>query len=389
MRRQDGFTLVELLVSMLCMALVVSAVSTVMLLGLRMEVQTSESLGRQQTAGIVFSMLDKLTGEGKVKAVEFSCENLAEDGVPGYLEEYKDYKLVTDGVSSWKLLDKAEDTVTGVVADDANVLVRYDASQQAITSGGGVVLLENVETARLLLTKQALLTFDMVVDGENYTVSTYCRTVVPDKAARDKEFIMAAITALQSDTAIDKGVARAAFLTELVGQYGSEGYILDGSGNATGTSFSKWYNAEWADDTPWCVTYLSWGLEQLKDAGVTYLADAAPRYGNVETWTKQLQMSEYLQDADGNYIKNPNKQYPGDWLNKYEAETAELTKPLAGDLVFFDWDGNGDADHVGAVVCVQGDELYTIEGNSNGRVQLQSYPLGAAVFMGYGVMSWN
>lgn len=389
MRRQDGFTLVELLVSMLCMALVVGAVSTVMLLGLRMEVQTSESLGRQQTTGIVFSMLDKLTGEGKVKTVEFSCENLADESAPGHLHDYDDYKLVTDGVSSWKLLDKAADAAPGVVADDANVLVRYDASRQAITSGGGAVLLENVETARLLLTKQALLTFDMVVDGENYTVSTYCRTAVPDKAARDKEFIMAAITALQSDTTVDKNEARAAFLTELVGQYGSEGYILDEGGNATATSFSKWYNAEWADDTPWCATYLSWGLGRLKDAGVTYLADAAPRYGNVETWTKQLQMSEYLQDAAGNSIKNPDKLYPGKWLNKYNAETAELTKPLAGDLVFFDWDGSGDADHVGAVVCVQGDELYTIEGNSNGRVQLQSYPLGAAVIMGYGVMSWN
>ncbi|MBQ2888398.1 MAG: CHAP domain-containing protein [Firmicutes bacterium] len=389
MRRQDGFTLVELLVSMLCMALVVGAVSTVMLLGLRMEVQTSESLGRQQTAGIVFSMLDKLTGEGKVKTVEFACRNLAEEGVPGHLAEYKDCKLVTDGVSSWKLLDKATDAVTGVVADDANVLVRYDASRQAITSGSGAVLLENVETARLLLTKQALLTFDMVVDGENYTVSTYCRTAVPDKAARDKEFIMAAITALQTEAVVDKSAARAAFLTELVGQYGSEGFILNESGAATSTSFSKWYNAEWADDTPWCATYLSWGLAQLKDAGVTYLPDAAPRYGNIETWTKQLQMSDFLQDADGNLIENPAKQYPGDWLNKYETATAELTRPSAGDLVFFDWDGSGDADHVGAVVCVQGDELYTIEGNSNGRVQLQSYPLGAAVIMGYGVMSWN
>ena len=389
MRRQDGFTLVELLVSMLCMALVVGAVSTVMLLGLRMEVQTSESLGRQQTAGIVFSMLDKLTGEGKVKTVEFACRNLAEEGVPGHLAEYKDYKLVTDGVSSWKLLDKATDAVTGVVADDANVLVRYDASRQAITSGSGAVLLENVEAARLLLTKQALLTFDMVVDGENYTVSTYCRTAVPDKAARDKEFIMAAITALQTEAVVDKSAARAAFLTELVGQYGSEGFILNESGAATSTSFSKWYNAEWADDTPWCATYLSWGLAQLKDAGVTYLPDAAPRYGNIETWTKQLQMSDFLQDADGNLIENPAKQYPGDWLNKYETATAELTRPSAGDLVFFDWDGSGDADHVGAVVCVQGDELYTMEGNSNGRVQLQSYPLGAAVIMGYGVMSWN
>ena len=383
MRRQDGFTLVELLVSMLCMALVVGAVSTVMLLGLRMEVQTSDSLGRQQTAGIVFSMLDKLTGEGKVKAVEYSCNNLATEG--------SGYKLITDGTSSWKLLDKAANG-SDDVADDAKVLVRYDASQQAITSADGVPLLENVESAKLLLTNEALLTFDMVVDGENYTVSTYCRTAVPDKAERDKEFITAAIDALEDGS-------RAAFLTALVGQYGSEGYILNESGSVTEKSFSKWYNTEWADDTPWCATYLSWGLAQLKTAGVTYLPDEAPRYGNVETWTKQLQMSDYLTDADdnilkddaGNNIKNPDKEYPGNWQNqyKYENDTAKLTQPLAGDLVFFDWDGNGDADHVGAVVCVQGDELYTIEGNSNGRVQLQSYPLGAAVIMGYGVMIWN
>lgn len=51
----------------------------------------------------------------------------------------------------------------------------------------------------------------------------------------------------------------------------------------------------------------------------------------------------------------------GTFVNKYNA--------TAGDIVFFDWNGNGSLDHVGIVEVNVGQYLQTIEGNtSNNRV---------------------
>lgn len=65
------------------------------------------------------------------------------------------------------------------------------------------------------------------------------------------------------------------------------------------------------------------------------------------------------------------------------------TEPVPGDYVFFDWDKGTDPDHVGAVLCVDGNQLYTIEGNSGGRVAVQRYSLGDSRIVGYGVLNWK
>ena len=69
--------------------------------------------------------------------------------------------------------------------------------------------------------------------------------------------------------------------------------------------------------------------------------------------------------------------------------------PIPGDYVFFDWDGGTDPDggkdpdHVGAVLCVEGNFLYTIEGNSGGRVAVNRYSLSDKRIVGYGVLNWK
>ena len=54
-----------------------------------------------------------------------------------------------------------------------------------------------------------------------------------------------------------------------------------------------------------------------------------------------------------------------------------------------DPDGGKDPDHVGAVLCVEGDFLYTIEGNSGGKVAVQRYPKNDPRIVGYGVLNWK
>ena len=44
---------------------------------------------------------------------------------------------------------------------------------------------------------------------------------------------------------------------------------------------------------------------------------------------------------------------------------------------------------IGAVLCVEGNFLYTIEGNSGGRVAVQRYDLNDPRIVGYGVLKWK
>ena len=63
--------------------------------------------------------------------------------------------------------------------------------------------------------------------------------------------------------------------------------------------------------------------------------------------------------------------------------------PSPADSFFFDWDGGNNPDHVGAVLCVEGNFLYTIEGNSGGKVAVNRYSLSDPRIVGYGVLNWK
>ena len=49
--------------------------------------------------------------------------------------------------------------------------------------------------------------------------------------------------------------------------------------------------------------------------------------------------------------------------------------PIPGDIILFDWDKSSDSDHIGIVERVEGDTVYTIEGNSDNMVARRAYSL--------------
>lgn len=59
-----------------------------------------------------------------------------------------------------------------------------------------------------------------------------------------------------------------------------------------------------------------------------------------------------------------------------------------GDSIFFDWDLDGSADHVGIVVGTDGSRVYTVEGNSGDACKIKSYDLNYECIKGYGLMNW-
>ena len=63
-------------------------------------------------------------------------------------------------------------------------------------------------------------------------------------------------------------------------------------------------------------------------------------------------------------------------------------EPQAGDIIFFDWEGDGETDHVGLVERVENGTVYTVEGNSGDACRQNSYAIGSSVIYGYGVPAY-
>lgn len=70
------------------------------------------------------------------------------------------------------------------------------------------------------------------------------------------------------------------------------------------------------------------------------------------------------------WYKNCNRAYCPDIMRNAQANNAFVgaEQAQAGDAVLFDWDGDGNADHIGYVIGVNGDgTVETIEGNTSGN----------------------
>ena len=73
------------------------------------------------------------------------------------------------------------------------------------------------------------------------------------------------------------------------------------------------------------------------------------------------------------------------WFQQHGLWQDRSYTPAPGDIIFFDWEGDGHSDHVGIVEKVENSMVYTIEGNSNDAVNERKYTLGSSQICGYGV----
>lgn len=342
-RNNSGFTMVELLVTVAVSSIVLAAAASLMLLGLRVHQTTQKEAGEQQTVRIVLSALEDLSASGKIYRVE----------------------PLSDG---WQLQGKTADGAAGAI------LLRYNSGKLTSGTSGDQVLLDNLRGAQVIL-DGSLVTFTFATAAHSYSTSVFCRTGIEGDSV-GKEDAQEKLEELKkpnlpdaADLTETEKDARFAFLQKLADQYDSRGEIIGGKGY-----FSEWYIGNYADHpgwnqyTPWCACFLSWAADQKKAS----IDGDPPRFANVDTGMEGFQKS-----------------------GKWRAPNDEVNKPIPGDYVFFDWDGRNDPDggkdpdHVGAVLCVEGNFLYTIEGNSGGRVAVQRYPLSDPRIMGYGVLNWK
>ena len=127
-------------------------------------------------------------------------------------------------------------------------------------------------------------------------------------------------------------------------------------GNEGGQPYWSWYGFD--GRVEWCACFVSWCADQCGylDSGI---------------------MPKFAGCVDGaNWFKGN-----GQWQDRnYE--------PTAGTIIFFDWENDGETDHVGIVEKCENGVVYTVEGNSGDACRQNQYSVGSSSIYGYGIPAY-
>lgn len=124
-------------------------------------------------------------------------------------------------------------------------------------------------------------------------------------------------------------------------------------GNVGGEPYWRWWGLDYRVE--WCAIFVSWCADQCGylDSGVL------PKMEGVRPYV--------------------------DWFIERGQWQGRDYEPSPGDIIFFDWESDGLADHVGIVEKVENGLVYTIEGNAGDRCIENRYYLGSAPVYGFGL----
>ena len=122
-------------------------------------------------------------------------------------------------------------------------------------------------------------------------------------------------------------------------------------GNIGGETYWRWYG--FTSRVEWCACFVSWCANEagLIDQGLVPKFSYCP---DGVTWFKQN----------------------GQWL-------VRTVIPQPGYIIFFDWNFDGIADHVGIVETVEDNVIYTIEGNSKNECKANKYQISNNSIVGF------
>ena len=123
-------------------------------------------------------------------------------------------------------------------------------------------------------------------------------------------------------------------------------------GNVGGQPYWSWYG--FSSRVEWCACFVSWCADQCGyiESGVI------PKHSYCPTGVEWFRSRGQWQDRN--------------------------SIPAPGSIIYFDWGGDGVADHVGIVESCDGSTVYTIEGNANNACKQLSYAVGDRRILGYG-----
>lgn len=140
---------------------------------------------------------------------------------------------------------------------------------------------------------------------------------------------------------------------------GSEGMVevaRSQLGQVGGEPYWSWYG--FPSRVEWCAIFVSWVADQ----------------------------NGFI--ADGRFPKFAGCSVGESWFRSADAWQERGYQPSPGEIIFFDWHGDGFPDHVGIVESSDGSTVYTIEGNWADSVHTDAYPINSSQIYGYGTPNY-
>ena len=131
-------------------------------------------------------------------------------------------------------------------------------------------------------------------------------------------------------------------------------------GQAGGQPYWSYYG--FGGRVEWCGCFVHWCMRHTSEATAAW---------------PDTENNAYCPTI-ANWFKNHNQWGDRNFLNL-----------VPGDVILFDWEGDGVSDHIGIVIGRDDSKVYTVEGNSNDKVALRSYPIGSSVIYGYGLLNFG
>lgn len=162
----------------------------------------------------------------------------------------------------------------------------------------------------------------------------------------DKQYVANVLQYYPYGRAFSMGFGNQAIVELALSQVGQQG----------GQPYWSWYG--FGGRVEWCACFVSWCAEEC---------------GYIEAGI----IPKFSLCFDGvNWFKTQ-----GQWQDRnYE--------PMAGDIIFFDWGGDGSVDHVGIVEYCENGVVHTVEGNSSDSCRRREYPVGSSNIYGYGLPAY-
>jgi hypothetical protein len=140
-------------------------------------------------------------------------------------------------------------------------------------------------------------------------------------------------------------------------------YALTQVGQRGGQPYWSYYG--FTSRVAWCACFVNWVMRtEPTNAGASY--PTAKMTGN----------NAYCPTLV-NWFRSNNR-----WAKR------GYDNLVPGDVIFFDWESNGEVDHVGLVVGRDDKYVYTVEGNSGDMVRTKQYALNSSSIAGYGLMNY-
>jgi len=152
-------------------------------------------------------------------------------------------------------------------------------------------------------------------------------------------------------------------LTQVGYEESSRDFVIDDNGDKQGyTRYGGWYGKAYDE---WCAMFVHWCMRRDPTANNVYP-------------TIQMTGNNAYCPTIASWFKNN-----GLWAN------GGYTNLVMGDTIFFDWQGDGEIDHIGIVIGQDGRCVYTVEGNSGDSVEFKYYDINSAAIAGYGLMDYE